>query len=157
MWFSWYTLLQPSLPYVENYTEAKEKGIKFLKFRIWYLNTSIHIHLKLVSSNPLSSELVCTTGILFLAKENIETPSHVNSCKSFKSFIMVTLSLPWKKAFWELSLPLIMSTRSESEMVRVTSGLAGTVDMDYWDPSYYCAGLIVDLLSLSLLDPIGSQ
>ena len=36
-----------------------------------------------------------------------------------------TLSLPWKNAFWELSLPVIRSTRSLSEMVSVTSGLAG--------------------------------
>ena len=38
--------------------------------------------------------------------------------------IDVTFSFPWKKAFWELSLPLIRSTRSESLIVSVTSGLA---------------------------------
>ena len=35
-----------------------------------------------------------------------------------------TFNLPWKNAFWEFSFPVIRSTRSPSEMVSVTSGLA---------------------------------
>lgn len=35
-----------------------------------------------------------------------------------------TLTLPWKKAFWGFSLPLIRSTTSMSLMMKVTSGLS---------------------------------
>ena len=43
-----------------------------------------------------------------------------------------TFSLPWKNAFCEFSFPVIRSTRSLSDMVSVTSGLAAKKDIQYF-------------------------
>ena len=48
-----------------------------------------------------------------------------NSCSFMASpMLPCTFSLPWKNAFCEFSFPVIRSTRSPSDMVRVTSGFA---------------------------------
>ena len=55
-----------------------------------------------------------------------------NSC-SFMANPMLpcTFSLPWKNAFCEFSFPVIRSTRSPSDMVSVTSGLAARNNIQY--------------------------
>ena len=55
-----------------------------------------------------------------------------NSC-SFMANPMFpcTFSLPWKNAFCEFSFPVIRSTRSPSDMVSVTSGLAAMNNFQY--------------------------
>ena len=61
----------------------------------------------------------------------------ISWCGDVRTFIRVfkfmhnvsdfqTFNFPWKKAFCEFSLPLMRSTRSESLMISVTSGLAET-------------------------------
>ena len=43
-----------------------------------------------------------------------------------------TFSFPWKNAFCEFSFPVIKSTKSLSDMVSVTSGLAAIDDIHYF-------------------------